>query len=115
MYKRRNENVIDYIQNEVSEGVDHKYDPFNASDDSGEDDGEDSVKNQPSWRDASNYASIPPPPTFEYYGPTATSSKGSTKKTNVGEIQASIEAGLKFLRKQSERKHAHTDNVGYFE
>lgn len=95
--------------------MDHKYDPFNASDDSGEDDGEDPAKNEPSWRDASKYASIPPPPTFEYYGPTATSSKSSSKKTNVGEIQASIEAGLRFLRKQSERKHAHTDNVGYFE
>jgi len=44
---------------------------------------------------------IPPPPTFEYYGPTSTKARsGPTKKPD---IESSIEAGLKFLRNQSDK------------
>ncbi|XP_018576141.1 coiled-coil domain-containing protein 174 [Anoplophora glabripennis] len=47
-------------------------------------------------------AEIAPPPTYEYYGPSGTKRPKSAKpETN---IQNSIEAGLKFLRKQVEEK-----------
>lgn len=47
-------------------------------------------------------AEIAPPPTYEYYGPSD-SKKPKHVKSEVN-IQNSIEAGLKFLRKQVEEK-----------
>ncbi|XP_057670827.1 coiled-coil domain-containing protein 174 [Diorhabda carinulata] len=45
---------------------------------------------------------VAPPSTYDYYGPTSTKIK---KSSNTGtNIQESIEAGLKFLRKQVEEK-----------
>ncbi|XP_044726625.1 coiled-coil domain-containing protein 174 [Chrysoperla carnea] len=96
------------IVNEVEESNSVLYDPFE------EEHAEDDVERN---QQLNNYAEIPPPPTMEYYGTDskASSSRAHQNKKPLGEIQASIEAGLKFLRKQSERKHAKTENVGFFD
>ncbi|KAK4883559.1 hypothetical protein RN001_006878 [Aquatica leii] len=47
-------------------------------------------------------AEIPPPPTFDYYGPSGT--KKSKSSFSKGNLSDSISAGLQFLRQQSEKK-----------
>ncbi|CAH1183265.1 unnamed protein product [Phaedon cochleariae] len=49
---------------------------------------------------------IAPPPTFDYYGPT--SSKIPRRSEQSKPLEDSIEAGLKFLRKQVEHKEKST-------
>ncbi|XP_058451477.1 coiled-coil domain-containing protein 174 [Malaya genurostris] len=67
---------------------------------------------------------IPPPPTFDYYGPTSSSSriKQNQRQPPVTKtaLEASIEAGLKFLRNQSDKggpsiatKNKWTSNADY--
>lgn len=46
-------------------------------------------------------AEVPPPPTFDYYGPTSTSKPKSYGKND--DITTSIEAGLRFLREKSDK------------
>lgn len=46
---------------------------------------------------------IPPPPTFEYYGPSGASKSQNYPKNRSNELQSSIEAGLRFLRDQSDK------------
>ncbi|PSN56573.1 hypothetical protein C0J52_01565 [Blattella germanica] len=45
-------------------------------------------------------AEVPPPPTFDYYGPSSTAPK--RKATAGSDLESSISAGLKFLRQQAE-------------
>lgn len=60
---------------------------------------------------------IPPPPTFDYYGPTSSGSRSRTQNPN-NDISSSIDAGLKFLREQSDKgnlgtKQAWVANTSY--
>lgn len=62
-------------------------------------------------------AEFAPPPTFEYYGPTTTSHP-RPKQTATNDLQSSIEAGLRFLREQSDKgvsgtKQKWVSNVDY--
>lgn len=59
-----------------------------------------------------------PPATFEYYGPTASSSKQRQGGVKSGQLESSIEAGLRFLREQSDKDTVSTkmkwaSNAGY--
>lgn len=55
---------------------------------------------------------VAPPPTYDYYGPSSTKIKRNSKAgTN---IQESIEAGLKFLRKQVEQKEKSSNTNDMF-
>ncbi|XP_058822462.1 coiled-coil domain-containing protein 174 [Topomyia yanbarensis] len=66
---------------------------------------------------------IPPPPTFDYYGPTSSlRAKPNPRQPPVTKtaLEASIEAGLKFLRNQSDKggpsiatKNKWTTNADY--
>lgn len=47
---------------------------------------------------------IPPPPTFDYYGPTISKQHKKTKSSPI-DLEKSIEAGLQFLRKQSDKSN----------
>lgn len=53
---------------------------------------------------------IAPPPTFDYYGPSASKQKRSTLSGGGGQtktqLETSIDAGLRFLRDQSDKGHA---------
>ncbi|XP_031634300.1 coiled-coil domain-containing protein 174 isoform X2 [Contarinia nasturtii] len=51
-------------------------------------------------------AEVPPPPTFDYYGPTSTAK--SKNRPPSGDITDSIEAGLKFLREKSDKNASGT-------
>lgn len=60
---------------------------------------------------------IPPPPTFEYYGPTSSKQRKPNAQTPQN-IETSIAAGLKFLREQSDKgmpgtKMKWSSNVDY--
>lgn len=44
---------------------------------------------------------VPPPPTFDYYGPTQTTHRKT--RNPVPDLETSIAAGLKFLREQSDK------------
>lgn len=62
-------------------------------------------------------AEVAPPPTFEYYGP-ATTSRPRPKQTGPNDLETSIEAGLRFLREQSDKnatgtKQKWVSNVDY--
>lgn len=46
---------------------------------------------------------IPPPPSFEYYGPTSSKHPRRTTTNPKEHLEKSIEAGLKFLREQSDK------------
>ena len=50
---------------------------------------------------------IPPPPTYDYYGPSG-AKKSSKPRTKAVSIEDSISAGLKFLRQQAEDKQGST-------
>lgn len=75
-------------------------------------------------RKARGGVEIAPPPTFDYYGPTSAAAGGGHKvrKPPVSKtsLEASIEAGLKFLRNQSDKagpsggtKNRWTSNADY--
>lgn len=49
---------------------------------------------------------IPPPPTFDYYGPSTSQPK--RPKCDAQNLETSIEAGLKFLRNQSDKSQPGT-------
>lgn len=58
-------------------------------------------------------AEIPPPPTFDYYGPSIL---GLTKKPKPSpsptpNLQSSIEAGLKFLRNQTDKSQSTSKSM----
>ncbi|XP_044262244.1 coiled-coil domain-containing protein 174 [Tribolium madens] len=53
-------------------------------------------------RDRGKGAEVAPPPTYDYYGPGK--SKKSQKRPEAPNVSDSIEAGLKFLREQMEKK-----------
>lgn len=62
-------------------------------------------------------AEFAPPPTFEYYGP-ATTSRTRQKHPTTNDLETSIEAGLRFLREQSDKsatgtKQKWVSNVDY--
>ncbi|XP_055382868.1 coiled-coil domain-containing protein 174 [Condylostylus longicornis] len=86
------------IHNEIpeySKDNDDDLRPPGVSSDNDEDDDSD---NEP--KEKRKGVEIPPPPTFEYYGPAGTSRPPPAKKPD---IESSIEAGLKFLRNQSDK------------
>lgn len=65
-------------------------------------------------REPARGAEIPPPPTFEYYGPTS----AKREKLSRPDLEQSIAAGLKFLRNQSDKgvlptKSSWTANADY--
>jgi hypothetical protein len=49
-------------------------------------------------------AEIPPPATFEYYGPSFSGAGQSRSKDGMSDLESSITAGLKFLRRQAEQR-----------
>ncbi|KAJ3640768.1 hypothetical protein Zmor_027311, partial [Zophobas morio] len=49
-------------------------------------------------------AEIAPPPTYDYYGPSDSKRKKQDKRPN--DVSESIEAGLKYLREQMEKKQS---------
>lgn len=57
-------------------------------------------------------AEIAPPATYDYYGPT--SSKKNRKGPEGGNVSDSIEAGLKFLRQQLEKKESNRRSEDMF-
>ncbi|XP_053695069.1 coiled-coil domain-containing protein 174 [Sabethes cyaneus] len=73
--------------------------------------------------DAEGGVQIAPPPTFEYYGPSSGKRKPVPRQPPVSKsaLEASIEAGLKFLRNQSDKadgpslstKNKWTSNADY--
>lgn len=68
-------------------------------------------------------AEIAPPATFEYYGPTSSAARQNQRKAppvSKNALEASIEAGLRFLREQSDKggpstgtKNKWTSNADY--
>ncbi|XP_019563605.3 coiled-coil domain-containing protein 174 [Aedes albopictus] len=70
-------------------------------------------------------AEIPPPPTFEYYGPSSAAVRQNQQRSKAAPVsknalEASIEAGLRFLREQSDKggpstgtKNKWTSNADY--
>lgn len=88
------------IRNELSD---------NSSDEDSEDD-DDVDENRKG-------CNIPPPPTFDYYGPTSTKHR-KLNQSAPPNIENSIAAGLKFLREQSDKgilgtKQKWSSNVNY--
>ncbi|CAH2009865.1 unnamed protein product [Acanthoscelides obtectus] len=61
-------------------------------------------RSRSSQNDRGNSIEVPPPPTFNYYGPSRRGTKEKVAKLGGDEIEKSIEAGLKLLRKQVEEK-----------
>lgn len=62
-----------------------------------------------SSRPTAGGAEIPPPPTFDYYGPSII-----PKRPNVNpspNLESSIEAGLKFLRNQTDKNAANPSSM----
>ncbi|PNF31117.1 hypothetical protein B7P43_G15695, partial [Cryptotermes secundus] len=49
-------------------------------------------------------AEIPPPATFEYYGPSFTGAGQSQSNHRMIDLESSITAGLKYLRQQAEQR-----------
>jgi hypothetical protein len=49
-------------------------------------------------------AEIPPPATFEYYGPSFSGAGQSQSKHRMSDLESSITAGLKYLRQQAEQR-----------
>ncbi|KDR08611.1 hypothetical protein L798_01754 [Zootermopsis nevadensis] len=49
-------------------------------------------------------AEIPPPPTFEYYGPSFSGTRQEKGKARMNDLESSVTAGLRFLRKQAEER-----------
>lgn len=67
-------------------------------------------------RSENRHPEFAPPATFEYYGPTTSGNKRPTIKPQ--QLESSIEAGLKFLREQSDKDTVSTkmkwaSNAGY--
>lgn len=55
-------------------------------------------------RTRSGGAEVPPPPTFDYYGPPVLGlNKKAKPEANKNQLSSSIEAGLKFLRDQTDK------------
>jgi hypothetical protein len=49
-------------------------------------------------------AEIPPPATFEYYGPSVSTAGQSQSKHSACDLESSVTAGLKYLRQQAEQR-----------
>lgn len=49
-------------------------------------------------------AQIPPPATFEYYGPSFSGAGQSQSNHRMSDLESSIAAGLKYLRQQAEQR-----------
>lgn len=84
---------------------------------------DDSGEEKEVYRREGTGAEIPPPPTFEYYGPTSSAIKQNQRRAppvSKNVLEASIEAGLRFLREQSDKsgpstgtKNRWTSNADY--
>ncbi|XP_058057390.1 coiled-coil domain-containing protein 174 [Anopheles bellator] len=83
-----------------------------------------STSDTPDGTERRRGAEIEPPPTYDYYGPSdvagrhGSSSYGPPRTGGAGNLEASIEAGLKFLRNQSDKgtiktKNSWTSNADY--
>jgi hypothetical protein len=51
-------------------------------------------------------AEIPPPATFEYYGPSFSGARQKRSEPTMNDIESSIAAGLKYLRQQAEERES---------
>lgn len=103
-FKRRN---AEPVGNMFSEPIRNELDgnDFPVDDDRGDD------------RSKRTRAEIPPPPTFDYYGPTSSGSRPKTHNPKP-DISASIDAGLRFLRDKADKstivtKQAWVTNTSY--
>lgn len=56
-------------------------------------------------------AEIPPPPTFEYYGPSVLGLNKRPKQETKPNLESSIEAGLKFLRNQTDKAQSTSKSL----
>jgi hypothetical protein len=52
---------------------------------------------------------IPPPATFEYYGPSFSTAGQSQSKRSMHDLESSITAGLKYLRQQAEQRESQQE------
>jgi hypothetical protein len=52
---------------------------------------------------------IPPPPTFEYYGPSFSRAGQEQGKARVSDLESSITAGLRYLRQQAEERESQRE------
>lgn len=118
VFKRRNYDAsLDDAGSEKRSKPQQKAVPIRneLSDDSGEE--------KEVYRREGTGAEIPPPPTFEYYGPTSSAIKQNQRRAppiSKNVLEASIEAGLRFLREQSDKsgpstgtKNRWTSNADY--
>lgn len=88
VFKRRNAEPVENMFNEPIRNE------LNGNDFPVDNDNDDSSKRR--------RAEIAPPPTFDYYGPTSSGHRPKTQKIH-NDISASIDAGLQFLRNQSDK------------
>jgi hypothetical protein len=52
---------------------------------------------------------VPPPTTFEYYGPSFSRAGHSQSKPRMSDLESSITAGLKYLRQQAEQRESQQE------
>lgn len=94
-FKRRNAETMPVPSNMYSTPIQNELDANEYPD---------PVDNESTKRRRAEFA---PPPTFEYYGPAMTS-RPRPKQTPAGDLESSIEAGLRFLREQSDKNATGT-------
>lgn len=54
-------------------------------------------------------AEIPPPATFDYYGPSFSGAGQKHSETRMSDLESSIAAGLKYLRQQAEERESQRE------
>lgn len=115
-YEEENKNLYFSSKKRVTKNTESYSNPIvNELSNSGESDDMDDDDDEE--RSGPKRAEIPPPPTFDYYGPTSSSFSKREKKPKPN-LENSIEAGLKFLREQSDKgqfgtKQKWTTNTDY--
>lgn len=115
-YEEENKNLFFSSKKRVTKNVESYSNPIvNELSNSGGD--SDGVDDDDEERSGPKRAEIPPPPTFDYYGPTSSGFSKREKRPKPN-IENSIEAGLKFLRNQSDKgqfgtKQKWTTNKDY--
>lgn len=111
-YEEENKNLFFSSKKRVTKNVESYSNPIvNELSNSGGESDDDEERSGPKRTE------IPPPPTFDYYGPTSSNFSKREKRPKPN-IENSIEAGLKFLRNQSDKgqfgtKQKWTTNKDY--
>lgn len=96
-FKRRNADIAPKTSNTYNEPIRNELDATECPD---------PVDDESDKRRRAEFA---PPPTFEYYGPaSATSRPRSKPTTTTKDLETAVEAGLRFLREQSDKSATGT-------